>query len=237
MDSNFRRALSRVLKHEGGYIDHPKDPGGATNRGVTLATFRRHVKPKGTKADLRAITEEQVATVYYKHYWAAVHANELPAGVDYAVFDLAVNSGPARAARFLQRVVGATEDGRIGPATLAAVRKADPTEVIARLCDARLAWLKTLKTWPTFGKGWERRVTEVRHDAILDAADEALAKVVVEDAVTDDKAPASNPATSKAHQIGKRFDTNRTIFSSPRSPKANVASTTSPAPTAGEFTC
>lgn len=206
MDSNFRRALSRVLKHEGGYVDHPRDPGGATNKGVTLATFRRYVKPNGTKADLRAITEVQVATVYYKHYWAAVHGNELPAGVDYAVFDLAVNSGPSRAARFLQRVVGVIQDGRIGPTTLAAARKADPTEVIARLCDARLAWLKTLKTWPTFGKGWERRVTEVRHDAILDAADEALAKVVVEDgatATTDNApTPAPSPQTPRAHRIG-----------------------------------
>ncbi|MDN2582991.1 glycoside hydrolase family 108 protein [Aquibium sp. ELW1220] len=202
MDSNFQRALSRVLKHEGGYVDHPKDPGGATNKGVTIATFRRYVKPNGTKADLRAITGEQVATVYYKHYWAAVHANELPAGVDYAVFDLAVNSGPSRAARFLQRVVGATEDGRIGPATLAAVRKADPTELIARLCDARLVWLKTLKTWPTFGKGWERRVTEVRHDAILDAADDTFEKVVVEDAVITDRAPASSPQTPRTSQLG-----------------------------------
>ena len=206
MDSNFRRALSRVLKHEGGYVDHPRDPGGATNKGVTITTFRRYVKPKGTKADLRAITEEQVATVYYKHYWAAVHANELPAGVDYAVFDLAVNSGPSRAARFLQRVVGVIQDGRIGPTTLAAARKADPTEVIARLCDARLTWLKTLKTWPTFGKGWERRVTEVRHDAILDAADEAFAKAVVEEADTVDKvpglAPTPDPQTPRHHQIG-----------------------------------
>jgi lysozyme family protein len=204
VDSNFQRALSRVLKHEGGYVDHPKDPGGATNRGVTIATFRRYVKRDGTKADLRAITAEQVATVYYKHYWAAVDANELPAGVDYAVFDLAVNSGPSRAARFLQRVVGATEDGRIGPATLAAVRNADPTELIAKLCVARLAWLRTLKTWPTFGKGWERRVTDVRHDAILDAADEAFARVVVEDAATHDKAPAqtASPHTPRAQQIG-----------------------------------
>lgn len=206
MDSNFRRALSRVLQHEGGYVDHPKDPGGATNRGVTLATFRRYVKPKGTKADLRAITAEQVATVYYKHYWAAVHGNELPAGVDYAAFDLAVNSGPSRAARFLQRVVGAAEDGRIGPATLAAVRKADPTDVVARLCDARLAWLKTLKTWPTFGKGWEQRVTDVRRDAILDATDEAFDKVVVEDAatVTTDNAPITTPTpqTPTTSQIG-----------------------------------
>ncbi|MDN2578963.1 glycoside hydrolase family 108 protein [Aquibium sp. ELW1220] len=202
MDSNFQRALSRVLKHEGGYVDHPKDPGGATNKGVTIATFRRYVKPKGTKADLRAITADQVATVYRKHYWTAVHGAELPDGVDYAVFDLAVNSGPSRAARFLQRVVGAAQDGRIGPATLAAVRKADPTELIGRLCDARLAWLKTLKTWPTFGRGWERRVTDVRHDAILDAAERAIAKAVVEDATTIGEVPAPIPPTSKAHRIG-----------------------------------
>jgi len=127
--------------------------------------------------------------------------------VDYAVFDLAVNSGPSRGARFLQRVVGATEDGRIGPATLAAVRKADPTAVVGKLCDVRLAWLKTLKTWPTFGKGWERRVIEVRHDAILDAADEAFAKVVVEDAAAANNkapppAPTAIPQAPRAHRIG-----------------------------------
>ena len=99
-------------------------------------------------------------------------------------------------------MVGVAPDGRIGPATLAADRKADPTEGIARLCDARLAWLKTLKTWPTFGGGWERRVTEVRYNALLGAADEAFAKAVVEDVVADDKVTATIPRTSKAHQIG-----------------------------------
>ena len=182
MESNFQRALPRVLKHEGGYVDHPKDPGGATNKGVTIATFRRYVKANGTKADLRAITNEQVATVYYKHYWAAVHANELPTGVDYAVFDFAVNSGPSRAAKFLQRVVGAAQDGRIGPATLAAVKKDDPIAVIAKLCDARLSWLKTLKTWSTFGKGWERRVLDVRQASVIDASEVELAKAAAEDA-------------------------------------------------------
>src|SRR5690606_33792979 len=120
MDRNFKRALSLVLKHEGGWADHPSDPGGATMKGVTIGTFRRYVKPNATKDDLRRITDEQVATVYRKHYWNAVRADDLPAGADYAVFDFAVNSGPSRAAKYLQAVLGVAQDGKIGPQTLAA---------------------------------------------------------------------------------------------------------------------
>ena len=112
MDKNFERALPLVLKHEGGYVDHPKDPGGATNKGVTIATFRRYVKADGTKQDLRRITDAQVSAVYYRHYWAAVQAHALPSGVDYCAFDFAVNSGPSRSAKFLQKVVGVKQDGR-----------------------------------------------------------------------------------------------------------------------------
>lgn len=162
MDRNFQRSLKAVLKHEGGFVNHPKDPGGATNKGVTIATFRRYVKPGGTVADLKAITNEQLATVYRRHYWDAVHGAELPDGVDFAAFDYAVNSGPSRSAKYLQSVVGVKQDGRIGPATLAAVRAKLPATVIHDLCDARLAFLKRLGTWPTFGKGWSRRVSEVR---------------------------------------------------------------------------
>ncbi|EKF39961.1 hypothetical protein NA8A_23352, partial [Nitratireductor indicus C115] len=117
MDRNFARALPLVLKHEGGWADNPKDPGGATMNGVTLATFRRYVKADASKADLRAISDDQVATVYYRHYWAAVNAQALPSGIDYAVFDFAVNSGPARAARYLQSIAGVSVDGRVGPQT------------------------------------------------------------------------------------------------------------------------
>lgn len=166
MDRNFARALPLVLKHEGGYVDHPRDPGGATNKGVTIATFRRYVKKDGTKADLRAITDKQVATVYYRHYWSAVNAQALPAGVDYAVFDFAVNSGPHRAAQFLQRVVGISDDGRIGPKTIEAVEKMPAAIIIKRLCGNRLDWLKRLKTWSTFGRGWTRRVQDVEHHAL-----------------------------------------------------------------------
>lgn len=180
MDRNFQRALSLVLKHEGGWADHPKDPGGATMRGVTLATFRRYVKPNATKDDLRKITDEQLAMVYRRYYWDAVAGAELPDGIDYAVFDFAVNSGPARAAKYLQAIVGTKQDGKIGPATLAATRAMFHAEVIHKLCDSRMAYLKRAKgssgalkgklLWPTFGKGWASRVTDVRRQALELAA-------------------------------------------------------------------
>lgn len=160
--------IPRILKHEGGYVDHPRDPGGATNKGITLATFRRYIKPGGSKADLRALTTEQAVIVYKRQYWDRVIGDLLPVGVDYAVADFAVNSGPFRAARYLQAVVGATQDGRIGPKTLAAVRGLDPAAVVSELCDRRMAFLRGLRTWGTFGRGWTRRVDDVRAMALAD---------------------------------------------------------------------
>ncbi|GGB10264.1 hypothetical protein GCM10011491_42780 [Brucella endophytica] len=170
MNRNFERALSCVLKHEGGWADNPADPGGATMKGVTLATFRRYVKPSATKADLRKITDAQLSTIYRRHYWDAVAGAELPDGVDYAVFDFAVNSGPSRAAKYLQAVAGVTQDGKIGPATLKAVRGKPHASVIHELCDKRLAFLQRLDTWKTFGKGWSSRVLGVRTEALRMAA-------------------------------------------------------------------
>lgn len=165
MKANFQTALALVLKHEGGFVNHPSDPGGATNKGVTLANYRRYVKPGGTVADLKAITDEEVATVYRRFYWDAVKGDDLPAGIDYAVFDFAVNSGPSRSAEFLQRTLGVDQDGKIGPQTLAAARAAKPVLVIDNLCDRRMFFLQGLKIWPTFGKGWTRRVEEVRAES------------------------------------------------------------------------
>ncbi|CAN7679246.1 glycoside hydrolase family 108 protein [Mesorhizobium sp. LjNodule214] len=167
MDRNFARALALVLKSEGGWSDNPADPGGATMKGVTLANFRRYVKADATKADLRKISDEQIGTVYRRFYWDAVAGAELPGGLDYAVFDFAVNSGPGRAAKYLQAIVGANQDGRIGPATLSAVKARPAGAVIDALCDARLAFLKRLPTWPTFGGGWSERVGSVRAQALL----------------------------------------------------------------------
>ena len=159
---NAIHAIHLILGHEGGYVNHKDDPGGATNMGVTLETFRRYIKPGGSIEDLKALTREQAVIVFKRHYWDAVLADFLPSGVDYAVADFAVNSGPARAARFLQAIVGATQDGMVGPATLAAVAKWEPKLLAAKLCDKRLAWLQTLGTWSTFGRGWSARVSEVR---------------------------------------------------------------------------
>ncbi|MBZ9816719.1 glycoside hydrolase family 108 protein [Mesorhizobium sp. CA7] len=170
MDRNFARALSLVLTSEGGWSDNPADPGGATMKGVTLANFRRYVKADATKADLRAISDDQVATVYRHFYWDAVVGAQLPGGIDYALFDFAVNSGPGRAAKHLQGVLGVVQDGRIGPATLAAARAKPAGVVIDALCDARLAFLEKLSTWPSFGRGWSARVASVRRQALLMSA-------------------------------------------------------------------
>lgn len=170
MDRNFAEALKLVLKHEGGWSDLKADPGGATMKGVTLATFRRYVDPKATKDDLRNITQAQITDIYRRHYWNAVKADDLPDGVDYATFDEAVNSGPSRAAKHLQAAVGVRQDGKIGPQTLAAVKARMAPTVINDLCDRRMAFLRGLKTWPTFRKGWTSRVTDVRAKALMMAA-------------------------------------------------------------------
>jgi len=166
MDRNFQRAFSLVLSSEGGWSDNPADPGGATMKGVTLTNFRRYVKADGTKTDLRDITDDQLGVVYRHFYWDAINGDALPDGVDYAVFDFAVNSGPGRAARYLQAVVGVAQDGSIGPATIAAVAAKPAGVVIDALCDARMAFLERLPTWPTFGRGWNARVTSVRTEAL-----------------------------------------------------------------------
>lgn len=195
MNKNFAKSFALVLAHEGGWSDNPNDPGGATMKGVTLATFRRYVKPNATKTDLRNITDEQLATVYRKHYWDVVSGSELPDGVDYAVFDFAVNSGPSRAAKYLQKVVGTPQDGRIGPATLKAVRAKMHATVIHELCDDRMAFLKRLDTWKTFGKGWTRRVTDVRTEALRMAASTEAPIAVRETLGLGDPRPDPKPAT------------------------------------------
>ena len=165
-----------ILKHEGGYVNHPNDPGGATNKGITLKTFRRFIKPNGTVADLKALTTEQAVIVYKRNYWDAVLADLLPIGVDYTVADFAVNSGPARAVKVLQKVVGVTQDGQIGPATLKAVKSKDAKWVIKMVNAERLAFMKRIrggKLWATFGKGWQRRVDAVLARSLQDAGKSA----------------------------------------------------------------
>lgn len=170
MKDNFESSLKHLLAHEGGWSDHPADPGGATMKGVTLQVFREFKRnPHITKEELRNISDEDLATIYKKRYWDAVRADELVSGVDYAVFDCAVNSGPGRAIKILQACVGTTPDGGFGSVTMAAVAQfqGDVAKTLVKeYCEKRLDFLKSLKTFEVFGRGWERRVNEVEKTAL-----------------------------------------------------------------------
>jgi lysozyme family protein len=162
---NFKSALAHVLKSEGGFVHHKLDPGGMTNLGCTKATWEDYVGHPVSEADMRALTPELVYPLYKRKYWDKVSGDLLPSGLDYAVFDAAINSGPGRAAKWLQEVVGVTADGSIGKATLAAVESMDTQILIAKYNDRRLQFLESLPTFATFGKGWSRRVSEVQSAA------------------------------------------------------------------------
>lgn len=159
--TRFDACLSHVLRHEGGYVDHPHDPGGATNMGITHITLADWRGGPVTKDDVRELTRREAAAIYRANYWNRVHGDELPAGLDLAVFDFAVNSGVARAARHLQAAVGVDRDGAIGPVTLAAVARRDAVVLMQALNGRRLDFLRGLDTWQHFGRGWQRRVNEI----------------------------------------------------------------------------
>jgi lysozyme family protein len=166
MRANFDKALAAVLVHEGGYVNHPRDPGGATNRGVTQAVYDDWRVAHGLpEQGVRDITQAEVMAIYKHRYWDKVRGDDLPSGVDYCVFDFAVNSGIGRASRYLQETVGVAADGKIGPTTLAAVKAKPADELIDSICDARMSFLKRLTIFDTFGKGWSCRVSEVRDKA------------------------------------------------------------------------
>lgn len=165
MKANFDAALKAILHHEGGFVNHPNDPGGMTNLGVTKTVWEEWVGHPVDEKQMRALTPDLVAPLYKKKYWDKIKGDDLPDGVDYAVFDAAVNSGPGRAAKWLQGCVGVEQDGGIGPKTLAAVAAFDPKELVEDYAKRRLSFLMDLPHWGTFGKGWSRRVAEVQNTA------------------------------------------------------------------------
>jgi len=162
---SFEAAMPHVFRHEGGYADHPSDPGGATKYGITRATLSGWRGRPVSKTDVRRLTRDEAAAIYRARYWTAVCGDGLPAGVDYCVFDASVNSGPARAAKWLQAAARVRQDGVVGPVTLAAATARDPKRLIEDICDVRLAFLRGLSNWAVFGRGWERRVADVRRAA------------------------------------------------------------------------
>ena len=165
MKHNWDEALRHILKYEGGYVNHPSDPGGMTNLGVTKRVWEEWTGKPATEADMRALTPEMVGPLYKTRYWDAVRANDLPSGVDLCVFDCAVNAGVGRASKFLQQAVGVTADGQIGPKTVEATTAKPADEVVAKFCDLREAHYKSLPTFATFGKGWMRRLASVESEA------------------------------------------------------------------------
>lgn len=166
MKQSYDASLAAVLRSEGGYVNDPRDPGGATNKGVTQAVYNDYRQKLGSPTrTVKQITPSEIAAIYKNRYWDAVRGDELPAGVDYAVFDLAVNSGVSRAVRFLQDVCCVNADGNIGPVTIAAASH-NPKHIVEALMDKRLNFLRSLGTFSHFGKGWTNRCNEVRAKAL-----------------------------------------------------------------------
>lgn len=168
--SAFERALPILLEQEGGYVNHPRDPGGRTNLGVTQRVWESWIGRPATEMEMRRLTIDDVAPLYRKRYWDAISGDALPAGVALMVFDFGVNAGPARAARYLQIAVGAVPDGKIGPKTLAKVAAVPERELIAEYADDRRKYYRQLPTFGTFGRGWMRRVAHIEAEALKLAA-------------------------------------------------------------------
>ncbi len=204
MQVNEAESQRRVFVHEGGYTNHPSDPGGPTNWGVTIFDAQKYAAEFGwlpagrkvTAADVKAMPKWFAEKVYDAKYWDALRGDELSSGLDYSMYDYGINSGIGRAGKVLRRVVGLPDnDWRVTDEVLRAVAERDAKQLIAALNDERLRFLKSLKTWPVFGKGWERRVVEVRAASLRMATQEIS------------PAPVSTPAPGKGAvplEAGKR---------------------------------
>ena len=165
MRSTLQSFLPELKRHEGGYVNHPRDPGGCTNMGITLATLRRYV-PGATCSSVRNLDWSMAARIYRDGYWNAVRGDDLPVGVDAVVFDHAVNAGPSRAVKLFQKAIGADVDGVIGILDLNRAARMDPAKLVVALSKARLGYYERLRNWRTFGRGWTRRVNETREWAL-----------------------------------------------------------------------
>lgn len=163
MKQNFQECLKRLLVHEGGYSNHPSDPGGPTNYGITITDYRKYIDKGGTASDVKNMSIEDAKRIYKSKYWDAMGCDSLPSGVDYVVFDYGVNSGVSRSLKVLKQFDNIK----------------DPIAKINAICDERMAFLKRLKTWPVFGTGWSNRVKEVRAFAIKLAGTDLTVPVVV----------------------------------------------------------
>lgn len=165
-NERFKKCLDIVLKHEGGFVDHPKDPGGATNFGITIKTLSEWRGRDVTVEDVRSLTKQEAAEIYLSRYWNRIRGDQLPPGVDLVVFSAAVLLGVRRASGILQSIVDAKTDGIIGQETLAKVASMDVEYVIDQFCDDWLDYLRSRPHWQEFQRGWTRRVTETKQYAL-----------------------------------------------------------------------
>lgn len=159
----FEEALAQLLEHEGGYCNDAHDPGGPTKYGITINDYKMYIKAKGTADDVKQLTIEQARDIYRRKYWDALSCHALPPGLDYAVFDYGVNSGIGRGGRVLRRLLGLPDTTyKVSEEVIAAAKKKDSKELIEEITQERLTFLKSLKTWKYFGRGWNNRVIQVR---------------------------------------------------------------------------
>lgn len=184
MDRNFQRALAITLQYEGGWSDNPHDSGGATMKGVTLATFRRRV-PNASKADLRAISDQNLAVIYRDDFWNAVKGDALGDGVDLATFDACVNSGPGRANGWLKASLGGSN-----------------VETVKRVCAKRLGFMQSLKIWKTFGGGWSRRVAAIEAKGVAWAVAVTSPPAVVKSTLQNEQKAATAKSKTAATTAG-----------------------------------
>jgi len=166
MKETYKEAMAKVFLDEGGYTNDAADPGGPTNWGITIYDARMYWKSSATAQDVKEMPQGIAEDIYDKHYARPLRYADLPPGVDYAVLDYGINSGISRSAKVLQGIVGTIQDGQIGPITMAAVKEKDSKDLINSIYEERLAFLKRLRTWPVFGRGWARRVREGRELAL-----------------------------------------------------------------------
>jgi lysozyme family protein len=196
--SNFDAVMAEVFAHEGGFVNHPSDPGGATNYGITIGTLSDFRGSKQTVSQVRNLTKAEAREIYRRNYWSKVRGDNLPAGIDLVAMDGGVNSGMRRGAQWLQRALGTTADGNVGPMTINAALVADHAAVIVKACAIRMGFLRGLRTFSTFGKGWSRRVASVEAVGVRMVAE--AGKQRARPVLLDQKAKAA--ATAQREQAG-----------------------------------
>jgi lysozyme family protein len=211
MRENFEYCLATILENEGGFVNHPKDPGGATNWGITIAVLSAKRGHQVSVDDVKRMPRSEAAEIYRRQYWDPIQGDQLPSGVDLAVFDFAVNSGVSRAAKTLQRVIGTRIDGHIGAMTIDETRRRMAVSTIHDFCDQREAFVKSLNTFGTFGKGWMKRIKKIRERSqALAARRVAVVDIPIEQ-------------TSDQEGSGKALDENKKLISTTQG-KGNIIS-------------